>query len=151
MGLRNGRRFAMAVNEQVLEMMKQTMGYSDEEWERWKAVPRNMQIAERMPDFMKYRVVVEVLSARGCAMMHKAGDKFYFNASGALLCKKGISNICAGALMPVLPFVWGVLDKIAMGQDPTQIAFNHVRCLDVGLDNGGWGEILMEVRVEKTE
>ncbi len=139
----------MAVSENVLEMMKQTFGYTDEEWEQWKAEPRNMQMAERMPDFMKYRIVVEVLKSHGCAMMHKPGDKFYFNASGALLCKKGISHICAGALMPVLPFAWGVLDKIAMGQDPTKIAFNHARCIDVGLDNGGWGEILMEVRVEK--
>jgi len=141
----------MPLDENILEMMKQTLGYSDEEWERWKAEPRNMQMAERMPDFMKYQVVVEVLKSHGCAMMHKPGDKFYFNASAALLCKKGVSHICAGALMPVLPFAWGVLDKIAMGQDPQKIAFNHVRCIDVGLDNGGWGEILMEVRVEKKE
>jgi uncharacterized repeat protein (TIGR04076 family) len=141
----------MAVNENVLEMMKQTFGYTDEEWERWKAEPRNMHIAERMPDFMKYRVVVEVLKSHGCAMMHKPGDKFYFNASGALLCKKGISHICAGALAPVLPFALGVLDKIGAGLDPTQFSFNRFRCVDVGLDNGGWGDILMEARVEKVE
>lgn len=137
----------MAIDENVLEMMKQTLGYSDEEFEKWKAVPRNMQIAERMPNFMKYEIVAEVKKAHGCAVGHKPGDKFYFNASGVLLCKKGIPNICAGALMPVLPFAWGVLDKVAMGQDPQQIAFHHVKCLDVGLDNGGWGEILMEIKV----
>ncbi len=139
----------MTASENVLELMKQSMGYTDEEWERWKKIPRNMEIAERMPDFMKYRLVAEVIKSHGCAAMHKPGDKFYFNASGVLLCKKGVSNICAGALMPVLPFAWGVLDKIAMGQDPTKIAFQNVRCLDVGFDNGGWGEILMEVKVEK--
>lgn len=138
----------MAVDENLLEMMKQQLGYSDEEWEKWKAEPRNMAIAERMSDFMKYEVVVEVTKSHGCAMGHKPGDKFYFNASAALLCKKGISHICAGALMPVLPHAWGVLDKIAMGMDPTKVAFNHVRCIDVGLENGGWGEILMEVRIE---
>lgn len=141
----------MSVDDNMLEMMKQTFGYNDEEWERWKAEPRNMRIAENMPDFMRFRVVVEVMKSHGCAMMHKPGDKFYFNASAALLCKKGMSHICAGALMPVLPFAWGILDKIAMGQDPKKIAFNHVRCIDVGLDNGGWGEILMEVRVEEKE
>ena len=141
----------MAVDENVLEMMKQTLGYSDEEWEEWKAEPRNMRMAERMPDFMRYRVVVEVLESRGCAMQHKPGDKFYFNGSGALLCNKGVSPICAGALSPVLPFAWMVLDKIGAGLDPTKYSFNRVRCIDVGLHNGGWGEILMEARVEKSE
>jgi len=141
----------MAVDENILEMMKQSLGYSDDEWETWKAEPRNMRMAERMPDFMKYRVVVEVLESRGCAMQHKPGDKFYFNASGALLCKKGPSHICAGALSPVLPFVWMVLDKIGAGLDPTKFSFNRIRCVDVGLENGGWGEILMEARVEKSE
>lgn len=141
----------MAVDENVLEMMKQSLGYSDEDWAKWKAEPRNMRMAERMPDFMKYQVVVEVLKSHGCAMLHKPGDKFYFNGSGGLLCRKGPSHICAGALMPVLPFAWGVLDKIALGQDPTQITFSRVRCIDVGLDNNGWGEILMEIRVEEKE
>lgn len=141
----------MTVNENILEMMKQSMGYSDEEWERWKAEPRNMSMAERMPEFMKYRVVVEVVESKGCAIQHKPGDKFYFNASGALLCKKGIPNICAGALAPVLPFAMGVLDKIGAGIDPTKFCFNRFRCVDVGLDKGGWGEILMEARVEKLD
>ena len=141
----------MAVDENILAMMRQNLGYSDEEWERWKADPRNMSMAERMPDFFKYQVVVEVLEASNCAVQHKPGDKFYFNASGALLCKKGIPNICAGALSPVLPFAWGVLDKIGAGIDPTRFCFNRFRCLDIGLDKGGWGEILMEARVERLD
>jgi hypothetical protein len=44
-----------------------------------------------------------------------------------------------------------VVDKIGAGLDPMKYAFNRVSCVDVGLENGGWGEILMEVRVEKTE
>ena len=141
----------MPADENILEMMKQGMGYTDEEWEEWKADPRNMSVAERMPEFMKYRVVVEVLEAHGCAIRHKPGDKFYFNASGALLCKKGVENICAGALMPVLPFAMGVLDKIAAGIDPTKYRFNRFQCVDIGLDKGGWGKVLMEARVEKKE
>ena len=141
----------MAVDENMLDMMKQTFGYSDEEMARWKAEPRNMKMAENMPDFMKYRMVVEVVESHGCAMMHKPGDKFYFNGSAALLCRKGPAHICAGALMPVLPFAWGLLEKIAVGNDPKKMAFNRVRCIDVGLDKGGWGEILMEIRVEEKQ
>jgi uncharacterized repeat protein (TIGR04076 family) len=101
-----------------------------------------------MPDFARYRVVVEVLKSHGCVMNHKPGDKFYFTGSGALLCSEGPPHICAGALAPVMTFALRVLDKIGAGLDPTRYAFNRVRCVDVGLDNGGWGEILMEIRVE---
>jgi len=140
----------MAVEETTLNMMKEMLGYSDEEFTKWKENPRNIRVAEQMPDFSRYRVVVEVLRAHGCAIMHKKGERFIFTGTGALLCEKD-RQICAGALMPVLPFVWSVLDKISMGIDPTKTAFNRFRCVDVGLDNGGWGEVLMEARVERLD
>ena len=46
----------MAVDENMLEMMKQTFGYSDEEMTRWKAEPRNMQMAENMIDMPRENV-----------------------------------------------------------------------------------------------
>ncbi len=141
----------MEINTNLLETFKNMLGYSDEELAKWKADPRNLRVASLMPEFAKYRVVVEVLKSHGCVMNHKVGDKFCFTGSGALLCNEGPPHICAGALAPVLPFALRVLDKIGAGLDPTQYSFNRVRCIDVGLDNGGWGEILMEVRVEKTD
>jgi uncharacterized repeat protein (TIGR04076 family) len=141
----------MATDETTLEAFKHMLGYSDEEFAEWKSVPRNLRLAENMEEFAKYRVVVEVLKSHGCVMGHKAGDKFYFSGNGALLCSEGPSHICAGALAPLMTFAWRVVDKIGAGLDPMKYAFNRVGCVDVGLENGGWGEILMEVRVEKTE
>ena len=127
------------------------LGYTDEEFEMWKAVPRNVRLAENMADLVKYKLVVEVLKSHGCVMGHKPGDKFYFTGSGALLCGDGIPHICAGALTPVMAFVYRVVDKVGAGLDPMKYSFDRVRCADVGLDNEGWGEILMEARVEKSE
>ena len=31
------------------------------------------------------------------------------------------------------------------------MAFNRVHCTDVGVDRGGWGEVVVEVKVEKTQ
>ena len=141
----------MAADEETAGAFQHMLGYSDEEFAEWKAVPRNLRLAENMPEFAKYRVVVEVLKSHGCVMNNKPGDKFYFTGSGALLCTEGRPHICAGALAPVMTFAWRVVDKIGAGLDPTKYSFNRVRCVDVGLENGGWGEILMEVRVEKQE
>jgi hypothetical protein len=48
------------------------------------------------------------------------------------------------------PRLRAVLEKICNGEDATQIAFNKVHCVDVGVDEGGWGAVVAEVRVEKT-
>lgn len=86
----------------------------------------------------------------GCAAGHKVGDKIVFDGSGCLLCKESPEKICFGLLSPINQFVGSVVDKISLGEDATKMAFNKVHCLDVGLDKGGWGEVVVEVRVEKT-
>jgi uncharacterized repeat protein (TIGR04076 family) len=141
----------MAVNEDMLNMFQEMLGYSDEEFATWKAVPRNQRLAESLPEIAKYRMVVEVIKSHGCVMGHKPGDKFYFAGNGALLCSEGPSHICAGALAPLMNYAWRIVDKVGAGLDPMKFTFNRVGCIDVGLENGGWGEILMEVRVEKSE
>ena len=141
----------MAVNEDMINMFQEMLGYNDEEFEAWKAVPRNQRLAGSLPEIAKYRMVVEVVKSRGCVMGHKPGDKFYFAGNGALLCTEGPSHICAGALAPLMAHTWKIVDKVGVGQDPTQNTFNRVGCIDVGLEDGGWGEILMEIRVEKSE
>jgi len=35
-------------------------------------------------------------------------------------------------------------------QEATRIAFNKAHCVDVGVDAGGWGAVVVELRVEKT-
>ncbi len=32
--------------------------------------------------------------------------------------------------------------------DPNEMRFNHAACFDVGLECGGWGRIVMEIKVE---
>jgi hypothetical protein len=78
------------------------------------------------------------------------GDRIVFGADGTLLCKENPEKICLGLLSPLNPSVMGVLDKIANGEDPTQVAFNKVHCVDAGVDHGGWGEVVAEVKVIET-
>ena len=79
------------------------------------------------------------------------GDRLVFGGDATLLCKENPEKICVGLLSPVNSLVGAVFDKISNGEDPTQIAFNKVHCFDPGLDHGGWGEVVVEVRVEKTQ
>jgi uncharacterized repeat protein (TIGR04076 family) len=108
-----------------------------------------LEVLERNKDFEKYKIVATVTSAYGCAAGHKVGDRIVISSGGTLLCKESPEKVCFGLLSPINPFVWLTFDKISNGEDPTRIAFNKVHCLDVGVDQGGWGEVVVEVKVEE--
>jgi len=137
-------------DEATLNTLRAALGYTDAEWEKWRSNPRNLKIVDNLEGFQKNRLVAEVTSSHGCAAGHKVGDKIIFSGDGTLLCKENPEKVCFGLLSPLIPHVAGVLEKICNGEDATQIAFNKVHCVDVGVDEGGWGAVVAEVRVEKT-
>jgi len=139
----------MAGMEEILEGLKRQLGYTEAQWEQWKSNPKNLEVAQRLEDFAKYRVIAEVIKAYGCAIEHKVGDRLVFSGIGSFIGKEPEGQVCVSLLSPVIPLVNQVVAKIAEGIDPTTIMFNRVRCTDVGVENGGWGEVLLEVRVEK--
>ena len=138
-------------DDAMLTYLREMLGYTDAQWETWKSNPRNLKIAENIMDVMKYKVVAEVTSSCGGGAGHKVGDRIVFGGDGTLLCKESPERVCVGLLSPVNPIVGGVLDKICNGEDPTKMAFNKVHCIDVGVDHGGWGEVVVEVKVEKIQ
>ena len=138
------------IDEAMLDGIKQMLGYTDAQLKIWKSNPRNLKVVENLGEFQKYRVVAEVTSAYGCAAGHKVGDRIVFGGDGTLLCKENPDRICFGLLSPLTPYVGGTVDKICNGEDPTKIAFNKVHCVDVGVEQGGWGEVILEVKVEET-
>ncbi len=136
-------------DEAMLNLARELLGYTDEEWEIWKSNPRNLKVVENFGEILKYKIVAEVTSAHGCGAGHKVGDRIVFGGDGTLLCRENPDRICVGLLSPVNPVVGGIMDKICLGEDPTHMAFNKVHCIDVGLDHGGWGEVVVEIKVEK--
>lgn len=137
------------VDEATLKGIKGMLGYTDAQWETFKSNPRNLRVLENIGEFQKYKLVAEVTHSCGCAAGHKVGDRIVFGADGTLLCRENPERVCFGLLSPLVPHVAGVLEKICNGEVPTQIAFNKVHCVDVGVEQGGWGEVVAEVKVEK--
>ena len=137
------------VDETKLKPIKDMLGYTEAQWETWKSNPRNLRIVENAADkISKYKLLFEVKSSTGCAAGHKVGDKIVFDGGGCLLSKESPEKICCGLLPQMSQFAWAVLDKICDGEDPTKMAFSRVHCTDVGVDHGGWGEVVIEANVE---
>lgn len=141
----------MEVDESVWQFMKKHLGYNDEEMKKFRKNPRNVQILAKAPELMNRTIVVEVVESKGCNSQHKVGDKFIFDGAGNLLTKKNPKRICLSALMPLAPMIWAINELTYAGVDPNEIRFNRAGCSDVGVDCGGWGHIVMEVRVEERQ
>jgi uncharacterized repeat protein (TIGR04076 family) len=94
-------------------------------------------------------IVAEVIESHGCDSGHKVGDRFYFDGRGvSLLAKLGPSKICIFALHAVALAMPAIAELTYAGIDPNQMRFKRFGCVDVGVRCGGWGHIVMEVKVE---
>ena len=138
----------MKVNEETWKFMQQHLGYTDEELEKFRSNPKNVDIMSKAPDLMNKTIVAEVVVSHGCASQHHVGDRFYFDGAGNLVTKLNPKRICVHALSVLSGPIVVVNELFYAGVDPNEMRLNRVGCFDVGIQCGGWGHIAMEVKME---
>ena len=129
------------------KFIKKQLGFTNEEMKKFRENPRNEDILNKAPELLKKTIIVEVIDSHGCNSQHKVGDKLYFDALGNLLTKKCPKRICIHALHAITPQVFTVNELLCAGVDPNEMRFKRAACFDVGLECGGWGRVVMEIRV----
>ena len=130
------------------KLMKKRLGYTDKEMKSFRENPRNEDILSKAPELMDKTIIAEVVESHGCNSQHKVGDRFYFDGAGNLLTKLCPKRICAYALNAITPQIFTSNELLYAGVDPNEMRFKRAACFDVGLECGGWGRIVMEVKVE---
>ena len=138
----------MEISDDTWQFFQQHLGYSDEEMALFRANPRNADVLTTGPALVSKTIVAEVVEAHGFNSQHKVGDRFLFDGAGNLLTEQCPGRICMGALYPLGPLVYAVSELHYAGADPNALRFNRTHCFDVGVRCGGWGRVVMEVRVE---
>jgi uncharacterized repeat protein (TIGR04076 family) len=138
----------MKVNEEMWNFMQKHLGYTDEEMKKFRENPRNEDVLSKGPAMLEKTIIVEVVESHGCNTHHKVGDKFYFDGAGNLLTKLCPKRICIYALQSVTMLVFTANELFYAGVDPNEMRFKRGGCFDVGVHCGGWGHIIMEIRVE---
>ena len=142
---------AEQVPEQVWEMMKSRLGYSDEELALFKLNPRNKRVLATAPEMTAKTIVFEVIESKGCNSQHKVGDCFFFSGDGNFLTKMAPSKVCA-FLLPVMgQLIYGLQELWYAGVDPNELCFKRAGCFDVGVTCGGWGKVVVEAKVMDRE
>ncbi len=135
--------------EEIWKRFQKHMGYSDEEMKIFRSDPAKVKMVTQTPEFVKCRVIAEVIESQGCHAQHKVGDRFVMTAGGQLITEECPKRMCMFALGPVSTVLPAIYDRLLTKSDPNHERYNIVQCTDVGLDKGGWGKVLMKVYVEK--
>jgi len=139
----------MKVDDEMWNLMQKHLGYTDEEMAKFKENPRNEDVLSKGFELLNKTIILEVVEAHGCNTLHKVGDKFYFDGAGNLLTKFGPKKICIYALSSAEKLIFAANELLYAGVDPNEIRFKRAGCFDVGVHCGGWGHIVMEIRVEE--
>ncbi len=139
----------MSVDENTWKFFQQHLGYNDEEMAIFRANPRNEEVLAKGPELMQKTIVAEVVESHGCNSQHKVGDRFVFDGAGNLLATKCPRRMCVFALHGLATPIFASNELLYAGADPDSLRFRRVGCFDIGVRCGGWGHIVMEVRVEE--
>jgi uncharacterized repeat protein (TIGR04076 family) len=135
--------------EEIWRRFQKHMGYTDAEMKTFRSDPVKVKMVTETPEFTKCRVIAEVIESHGCHAQHKVGDRFVLNPGGQLVTGECPKKICLSALVPISQVMPAIFERLINKSDPNFERFNIVQCMDVGLDKGGWGKILMKVYVER--
>jgi uncharacterized repeat protein (TIGR04076 family) len=136
-------------DERIFQIVGRRFGYNQNELESFKNNPRNKELINRAKDFDKILFVLEVVESKGCNSNHKMGDKFYFDYAGNILTDMCPSKICGYSLNSAIMMIFAANEMLYAGIDPEVIRFKRASCFDVGIECGGWGRIVLELKIEE--
>ncbi len=135
--------------EEIFKFFQKHMGYTDEEMQTFKSDPFKVKVVTETPEFVTCRVVAEVIESHGCHCQHKVGDKFVMTPGGQLISDECPKGMCVYALAEIGRVLPAISERLVGKTDPNFERYDIIHCIDVGLDKGGWGKILMKVYVEE--
>ena len=139
------------IPDQIWDMMKARMGYSDQEIELFKKEPRNALVIKTAGEMAGKTIVFEVVDSKGCNSQHQVGTRFYFSGDGNMLTKMSPSKVCGFSLPIMGQMLHAIHELWYAGVDPNQLCFKRAGCFDVGVQCGGWGRIVIEAKIMDRE
>lgn len=138
-------------DDRLFKIIKRRFRYNDEDIDSFKTNPRNIELIQRSKEFSDVNFILEVIESKGCNSNHKVGDRFYFDYAGNILTALCPQKICGYSLNSAMMMIFAANEMLYAGVDPDEIRFKRASCFDVGIECGGWGRIVLELKIEKKE
>jgi uncharacterized repeat protein (TIGR04076 family) len=132
----------------ILAFAKDMLGMSEEDIA--KVTPeKEREYKNAMENMAKYRIVAEVVKAKYCTALLEVGQKIVF--SGVQIDKDASDcPLCVGAIAPLYSTLSVYLDRCFHNRDITA-PLSGAACTDPGIEVGGLGSVLFEVRIEPVD
>ena len=137
------------VEPKALKRFGDRVGYTEADLKQFQAGdPRLRQMERLARAAARYSIQAEVVKARNCNSGYQVGDKFILDVNGNFIAKLCPARLCVYAISQLAVPVALINERLGEGLDPNQFHFMHqVRCLDVGVECGGYGEVRLEVKI----
>jgi len=134
----------------IAEMVKGATGLNDDQIA--KLHPGMEKLFRNLSKGPRFQTVAEVVNSEHCFAQVKVGDKLVFDPF--LNPEKSNGVMCPKALLPVtvqISALWEMLNEWAVSgkEEPPEIVFRNVRCLDPGFEDGGVGGVVYRISLEK--
>jgi len=133
--------------KEIPELMLQMLEYTDEEIKGLTKKQRELLCV----DLYNYKMIAEVVKASNCGYKPKIGDRYVFAPGGTIIPEECTWPICVWALAPMLPFFYMYYDRIRAGLDPNDCYMENIKCADIGVGCGGFGEIVLKISYKKID
>jgi uncharacterized repeat protein (TIGR04076 family) len=136
-------------DNKALKRFGERVGYTEADLAHFQAGdPRARQMEKLGRAAARYSIQAEVVRSRHCNSGYQAGDKFILDVDGNFITTLCPSKLCVYAISQLAVPVALINERLSEGLDPNQFHFMHqVRCLDVGVECAGYGEVRFEVKV----
>ena len=136
-------------DNQALKRFGELVGYTEADLKHFQADdPRVRQMERLGRAAARYSIAAEVVKARHCNSGYRVGAKFILDVDGNFITKFCPSRLCVYAMSQLVVPVALINERLSEGLDPNQFHFMHqFRCLDVGVACGGYGEVMLEIKV----
>ncbi|MBN2159335.1 MAG: hypothetical protein JW807_08055 [Spirochaetes bacterium] len=132
-------------------LFKEHIGYTDEELKLFRERVKDEELSRAM-EITGKTIIAEVVESHGCNSRHLKGDRFFLDGAGNLLSKLCPKRMCIYLMGALETAVFGVQELFYAGADPNNVQFKRFGCRDVGVKCGGWGRVVMEIKmVDRTK
>ena len=133
----------------MLKRFGDRVGYTEADLEKFQESGPRVRLMEKIAAASaRYSIEALVVQARHCNSGYKPGDKFILDIDGNFISKFCPKRLCVYAVSQLAVPVALINERLSEGLEASEFHFmRQVRCLDVGVECGGYGGIMMKVSV----
>jgi hypothetical protein len=133
----------------IIKKYGQRVNYTDSEMKLFEEGGHRIRHVKHLAQAAPlYSIQAEVVKSRHCNSGHAAGQKLILDLDGNFITKLCPKRLCVYLISQLSLPVAMINERLSEGLEPGGFHFmRYVRCLDVGVECLGFGEVMMQVSV----